>query len=375
MGKRELLLIAGFVLAGIGLYYATAPAAAPGDQGFSLSRIIESLRREVRGNQASAELTTTGHHAVAATTNELRVLNGGQELTITGEDRQDIASDFRVRSSGYDQAEAESLAKSTLLEVKEAGGTIIVNIEYPRPGRQQAYLQLRVPSRLRLQVPRSGGKLSVSDVAEVDVREARGETTVKQINGRVAMTHRGGNLAISDVASLKLTTRGSDVRVQGVRGDTTLMLQAGELRGSAVTGPIDLESNSTEVVLEQLEKAKGIRASAVNGKLSMRGLRSETRIDGRNAEIDVTLDAPAPVSVFNEGDESITLTLPPGGFALDAVASDGHVTMPPDSIEVKSLDKEQRATGNIGGGGPTITLRATRGDIVVRPRESAKPER
>ena len=70
MGKRELLLIAGFVLAGIGLYYATAPAGAPGDQGFSPSRIIEHLRREIRGNQASAELTTTLTHPLAATTNE-----------------------------------------------------------------------------------------------------------------------------------------------------------------------------------------------------------------------------------------------------------------------------------------------------------------
>ena len=375
MGKRELLLIAGFVLAGIGLYYATAPAGAPGDQGFSPSRIIEHLRREIRGNQASAELTTTLTHPLAATTNELRVLNGGQELTITGEDRQDIASELRVRSNGYEQAEAESLAKQTVLKVNEAGGTLIVEIEYPRPGRQQAYLQLRVPSRLRVQLPRSGGKLSVTDVAEVEVREARGETTVKQIKGRVAMTHRGGNLAISDVTSLKLTTRGSDVRVQDIRGDTTLMLQAGELRGTALTGSIDLESNSTEVVLEQLENAKGLRANTVNGKLSVRGLRSETRIDARNAEIDVTLDAPAPLSVFNEGDESITLTLPPGGFSLDALASDGHITMPPDSIEVKSSDNEQRAAWSVDGGGPTITLRATRGDIIVRPREHTKSER
>jgi Toastrack DUF4097 len=225
-------------------------------------------------------------------------------------------------------------------------------------------------------MPRSGGKLSVSDVAEVEVREARGETTVKQIKGRVAMTHRGGNLAISDVTSLKLTTRGSDVRLQGITGDATLTLQAGELRATALTGPIDLESNSTEVVLEQLEKAKGIRANTVNGKLSVRGLRSEARIDGRNAEIDVTLDAPASVSVFNDGDEPITLTLPPGGFALDALASDGHITMPPDStIEVKTSDEEQRATGSVGGGGPTITLRATRGDIVVRPRENPKADR
>ena len=49
MGKRELLLIGGFVLFGMAVYAVTAPAAQPGQAQFSLSKVMEHIRREMRG--------------------------------------------------------------------------------------------------------------------------------------------------------------------------------------------------------------------------------------------------------------------------------------------------------------------------------------
>ena len=46
MGKRELLLIAVFVVVGTGVYQMTAPAR-PGVSGFSLSRLLEHVRSEI----------------------------------------------------------------------------------------------------------------------------------------------------------------------------------------------------------------------------------------------------------------------------------------------------------------------------------------
>ena len=53
MGKRELLLIFCFFIVGVVVYQATARPPAPGERGLSLSRLIESARREIRGNRAS----------------------------------------------------------------------------------------------------------------------------------------------------------------------------------------------------------------------------------------------------------------------------------------------------------------------------------
>ena len=67
------------------------------------------------------------------------------------------------------------------------------------------------------------------------------------------------------------------------------------------------------------------------GSLKVRGLKSETRIDSRNAEVEVTMAAPAPVAIYSDG-ERVSLTPPPGGYTLDARVTDGRVT-PDDFIE------------------------------------------
>jgi hypothetical protein len=110
-------------------------------------------------------------------------------------------------------------------------------------------------------------------------------------------------------------------------------------------------------------------------------LRTEARIDGRNTEIDVVMDRAVPMAVYNEGDQAIELTPPPGGYRLDVLAREGRLT-PPElvrdlglSITTSDDGKETRAAGAVAGGGPTITLRATRGDIVLRSRNTESTEK
>ena len=77
---------------------------------------------------------------------------------------------------------------------------------------------------------------------------------------------------------------------------------------------------------------------------------------------------------LNEGERPIELTPPPGGYKLDALVRDGRVT-PPEMLTTLGLTadesadpKEVRVIGAVAGGGATITLRATRGDIVLNAR-------
>jgi hypothetical protein len=104
----------------------------------------------------------------------------------------------------------------------------------------------------------------------------------------------------------------------------------------------------------------------------MTGLRTDTRIDGRDSRLDIEIDHSAPVSIYNEGEEPMDVTLPPGGFQLDALATDGRLKVPEGLAEVKTAENEQRASGVIGGGGPTVTLRAKRGNITIKARPAAR---
>src|SRR5262249_17968608 len=159
MGKRELLLVVGFVALGALVYQITAPPAQAGEQSFSISRVVDALRRHVRGNRASAEITKQATFPLATGTSELRIPASLQahSLTMVGEDRSDIAAERHVWSSGYDDAEAQNLAQQTKLMPVEGAGSLSMGIFYPDPGEQRANVFLKVPSRLRLQVASYSG--------------------------------------------------------------------------------------------------------------------------------------------------------------------------------------------------------------------------
>jgi hypothetical protein len=373
MGKRELLLVVGFVIIGAAVYQFTAPPPPPGQQGFSFRRLIDNMRHEVAGNRASTELVTKKQHTVAPSVTELRTVLRAESLTIIGEDRPDVASELNVRSSGYDDAEARRLAAETHLLPSEAGDRFMIDMFYPRAGRQRAALTLRVPQRLRVHLERYNGKLTVTNVAEVVLYEFSGEATVQQVKKRVTVSQRGGELTMSDVATVKLNTRGADVRLTRMQGDLTVQSSGGDIVASEIVGGIDVESNGTDLRFERLEKLGGqIRVNATNGSIKLTDVSTETRIDGRNAEIAVTMSRAVPISIYNDGRESIEVTPATGGYQLDALATaGGRITVPDGAPEVKSGDNDQRATGAVRGGGPAITLRANRGEIIVRAAGAA----
>jgi DUF4097 and DUF4098 domain-containing protein YvlB len=377
MGKRELLLVLGFVVVGTLMYQLTARPAAQGEHRFSLSTLIDHVRRGVRGNRATAETTTAIAFPLSDATSEVRVAfnNGSAEsLTISGEDRADVASELHVWSNGFDEQEAQRLAAATILKANEAGGRMTFTLVYPKEARQRADLTLRVPSTMRVSVARYSGKLSIAKTGDVELVDSRGEATVREVTGRVSASHRGGELNIADVAALKLVVRGTDVRLARVHSDVTIQSQAGEVNATELEGSVDIESNNTDITLERIGAPKApVHVTATNGSVKIRGVRSETRIDARNAEIVVGLAQPASVAVYAEGGEQMEITPPAGGFELDAVATaGGRITVPEKLFDVKVDGAEQRASGAVNGGGPTITLRATHGEIVVRAPESER---
>jgi hypothetical protein len=385
MGKRELLLVLGFVVAGTVMYQLTARPAAEGERRFSLSALIDHVRREVRGHRGSAETTATTAYPVADATSEVRVTfdrGSAESLEISGEDREDVEAELHVSSNGIDTDEARRLAAATVLKGDEAGGRLNFTLTYPKEGRQRANVTLRVPSRMRVSVARYSGTLSIHETGDVELVDSRGEAKIRGVTGRVTASHRGGEIDVADVTALKLTARGSDVRIARISGDVTIQSQAGEIRGTELEGAVTIDSTNTEVRLERLETmGAAIHVTASGGSVELRGVSSETRVDAKNAAVTVSIAEPVPVTIFAEGGDEMEVSVPPGGFQLDAVATaGGSISVPDDLIEVVEDQEEQRASGPVNGGGPTLTLRAAHGEIVLRaegssfkPRASERP--
>jgi hypothetical protein len=382
MGKRELVIAVLFIVTGFVVYQVTAPPADPSSSGFSLRRMADEIRREIRGQRETAETTFTATRPVAPTVTEIRLVFPVGTVTITGEDRDDISAEMHVRSTGYDAAEAERLAKASVLEFDAAGELMIITAKFPVEGRQTPTLTLRIPSRLGVRMDDKGSALEISDVASVLIGSGRARTTVQRVAGEVTVTQRGSQLTVTDVGSLKLTTMsGTEARVAQVRGDSTFSIQTGELIAEDLAGSVEVESRSAELQFDKLQKVTGVRINANLGEIVMIGLAADTRIDGRRTEIRIEHAGGAPLAVYNDG-ETIELTVPPGGFTMDARAAGGRISVDQalteaglaskggttETTESEAPTEETHVTGAVRGGGPPITLRATRGDIVLRAR-------
>jgi hypothetical protein len=368
MGKRELLLIVGFLVVGAIVYQATSPPPAPGERNFSVGQLLDDFRRHLRGNRASADATRTSSHPLDAGTTEVRLGLRASDIKVIGEVRNDIGVEMLVHSTGYDEAEAQQLAAQTVLKVDQAGARAVLTIDYPRNARQTVRLVVKVPARVQVAIDPNGGKLEVAGVAGVKV-DQRGDTTLQHIEGRITGSQRGGTLEVKDAGAIKISTSGADVRVEQIRGEASFNMRSGELKGTDIVGPIDIDASGTDVSLDRLDKAVGmLRINASSGSLSLKGVRTEGRIDARGSDVDVVIDQAAPLAIYSEGASRVEITPPAGGYQLDAVAANADISLPDDTLTVTASGEEHRATGPVNGGGPTITIRSARGQIRVRKR-------
>jgi hypothetical protein len=373
MGKRELLLIGIFLIVGVVVYQATAPPPDPNERGFSFSRVLDHVRREVAGNRASFELTSTSAISIDDQVSELRVVGPLiSELLITGEERADVAVSLRVNSRAYNDEEARQYAKETLLKPDRAGTSLILRMDYPRPGRQRAMLTVRVPARLRVRIESRPERLNVTGVAAVESTAGAGETRLRDITGRVTLTQRGGEAVVERVGALKISSRGSELTVANVAGDAALVMEGGgELTAADLAGAVDVESRNAEIVLSKLTSAKGpVRVNVNGGSARLDGVSADSRIDGRNSELEITVGTAAPIAVYGDGG-SVRLTLPASGYNLDAVVVEGSFG-PETLVQELGLQKtdvpdsrETRISGPVNGGGPTITVRTTRAELTL----------
>jgi hypothetical protein len=377
MGKRELVLIALFAVVGIVVYQFTAPPPPPGSEEVSVGGIFQRMKRQVQGPREMATAESKEVVPVAAGVRLLRISFAyGNDLTIVGSDRTDISLESNITGRGYDKTEAMSVAEAAKLKIESTSDAIAMTAAPNVAGRRngprafvsEASYTINVPKRLAVRLEPHNGKLTIRDVAAAEIMGSRGPTTLSNIDGPIVLSQTGSHLEIDGAGSLKLTSRNANGVVKRVSGTVTMDATGAEMRVENLIGPLDIEARNAEITVDAAKLAKApFRFNATGGRVRIEHLKTESRIDGRNTDIDVGLSGAAPITIYSTG-ETIIVTPPPNGYALDAVATEGSLTIEDGEFKVP-VDGEQRVSGNVRGGGPALTLRANRGDIRVRKPE------
>lgn len=372
MGKRELVLVAIFLAVGIVVYQFTAPPPPPGSDGVSVGGIFQKLKREVQGSRETATADSREALTVDASIRLVRIsFPRSNDLTIVGTDGNEIQVEMHVTARGFTPDEARTAAEAAKVKLDPTSDAVAITSIWPdrTSGRggfvNTGTIKLSLPKRLQVRLEPHGGKLSIENVGGMEIMSSRGETIVRHSTGHVMLGHTGGKLEIDGVPSLKLTARNSNGSIKNVSGTLSLDATGADLRVSDVTGPFEIESRNTDLTIDAAKLAKPpFRYNGTGGMLRLTNLKTESRIDGRNVELDVTMAAAALVTIYSTG-EDISVLAPAGGYSVDAVATEGKILLDDGTLKPTG-EAEQRVSGAVRGGGPELTLRATRGDIRVR---------
>lgn len=362
MGKRELGLILAFVVAGVIVWQVTAPKAD--GPGFSLSNFMASARREMRGWNASAEVKTSPAIPVDAAIHEIRLTLSG-EVTIIGEDRDDVAAALTVVSNGQDEAQAKQLAAEAALKVSRFADSVVLAYAFPEPGRQEPALTLRVPARMRVQLDgRGSGGATVTGVASVTLARTTGRLDVKGIIGLVKGEHRGGALTIDGAQTLDLYAVSSETVIANVREHVQINARGGEARIEKTAGRVSINAGDAQI---RVDGPTGELRAEMNGaELDLRDVSSAIDVDARSTPVSIAW-ARAATSKIQLRDGSAELTLPADAatYSLDARTSSGELRVP-DSLQKRTDGTETAVTKSARAGAPAIFVRGAGATITIR---------
>lgn len=366
MGKRELLLILGFVVVGVVVYQATAPPRDPNARRFSWSRWFHDLRSDIHGNAMRVEIRRRSTTALTPGQHRLEILDFRGSVTIRGEDRSDLAAELRAQVSGADETDAQAQGERVQLAFEPSGDAVRLRASLEDMRRYpQLELTVLVPRNMTARVDLRNGQLQVQAITGLTIDTRNSNVSIRDLEGAVEGDHRDGSMQIENVGSVRLRTTRSEVRVDQVLGESAVELRDGRLRGERLGGTSHIRSIDARVELEDLAGATTVTAS--ESRVTVQTLRAPLTIDGRDTEVRIDVATPTTITASTT-DETLELRLATDiGVRLDVRAQSGDVLLP-DGLKIETLRMEgaERAAGDVAGGGPLVQLRNVGGNIVIR---------
>ena len=366
MGKRELLLIAVFVVAGVVVWQVTAPASDPNKPGFSLQRFLNSVRTELAGQRAEVSLERSATAPVPPVVGRLVLADYRGAITLVGEDRDDVTALLKGTAFGAEPAETQAIADKITLALKQDGADVILLIGRPETRRRpRLQLEVKVPRRLAARLDVQGERVEVRQIAAVDANLRFASSKVSDIAGEVKIEQRDGRLEITKAGSVGLLTRRTEVRVEQVAGRARIEATDDRVTLRTVSGPASLETRRVEVEAEGL--GTDLSATLVDGTFSARNVTGPITLESQRCRVALTVDGRSPIGIV-AGDAPVDIAFPETArVTLDLEQLDGEIRLPSDSgVTVTSEEGHQTARGAIRGGGPLVKVRARQGGITIR---------
>ncbi len=220
----------------------------------------------------------------------LRISNRSGEMTVLGEDREDIALTVQLAVDADGEREGERRLDAIAIPLAHAGGGVEVGPpEFEDRRSTVTVLGLKIGSlnlggagtrvNMVARVPRScvvtaeqrSGPLRVSGLhAGLRAESRAGHSEVAEMSGDIVLETRSGTTEVRKVdGDLTVEARSGRLEVESVTGETRLRSRSGNVLVRDIGGLLSVESRSGRVQMEDVRGPVEVRAHS--GAVEFRG--------------------------------------------------------------------------------------------------------
>ncbi len=223
----------------------------------------------------------------------------------------------------------------------------------------------------------SGGNISVERASdELDVRTSGGDLTIGNVGKSLRASTSGGNVEIGDVGgNAEISTSGGNISAGKITGQASLKTAGGDVELQGATGRIIAKTSGGNVSLQNVNGS--VEAKTAGGDVDVElfpTVKGSSRLSSSGGTIKISLPDNAKATI-----DALIRVRPNGmffGFGSDGmkeykIRSDFKA----DSYEKDREDREIRGKYTINGGGHSISLETTNGDIEIRKPGEHKSEK
>jgi DUF4097 and DUF4098 domain-containing protein YvlB len=222
-----------------------------------------------------------------------------------------------------------------------------------------------------------GGSIDVGNVAsDVRLQTGGGSIKVNSAKGKIEAESGGGSVTIiSGMQSAVLETGGGSIQVERCAGRVKASTGGGSIDLGDIGGAAEMETGGGSI---RLSSAKGtVRAETGGGSIELNGVPSARAATGAGGIVAkfVASNGERHDSDLETSAGDITIYLAPNvniSIRASIEVANGHnirSDFPDIKITTEGGDygpKTVTAEGNLNGGGPTLKVRTTTGDISFR---------
>jgi hypothetical protein len=205
---------------------------------------------------------------------------------------------------------------------------------------------------VEMEVFSGGGHIRMGNVSQaVRARTRGGDITIGDISGAARISTSGGHIEVGKVAGdVLLKTSGGHIVLRGGVGTVVAKTSGGHIRLEKVSGSVEAVSSGGNISVELVPGGNG---------------RSSLNTSGGN--INLSLPPSSRVTIH------VCIRIQ-GDWETNVEKCHILSDFPPKSYETRRWPHEIRATYQLNGGGPDITLQAVNGIVEIRALDSAPQE-